>query len=43
MLPPQGEDERQQLKFSNDNNNKALAEGSPLCPDDGISQDWLSS
>jgi hypothetical protein len=27
---------------ANDNNDKALAEGSPLCPDDGISQDWLS-
>jgi hypothetical protein len=43
LLPPQGEDESQQLEFSNDNNNKALAKGSPFCPDDGISQDWLSS
>jgi len=45
LSPPQGEDERQQLEFSNNNNNhnKALAEGSPLCPDNGISQDWLSS
>ncbi len=43
LLPPQGEDEHQQLEFSDNNNNKALAEGSPLCPDDGISQDWLSS
>jgi hypothetical protein len=37
LSPPQGEDERQQLEFSNDNNGKALAEGSPLCPDNGIS------
>jgi hypothetical protein len=43
LLPLQGEDEHQQLEFSDNNNDKALAEGSPLCPDDGISQDWLSS
>jgi hypothetical protein len=43
LLPPQGEDERQQLELSNNNNDKALAEGSPPCPDNDISQDWLSS
>jgi len=43
LLLPQGEDERQQVEFSNNNTNKALAEGSPLCFDDGISQDWLLS
>jgi hypothetical protein len=43
LLLLQGDDEHQQLEFSNGNNNKALAEGSPLCPDDCISQDWMSS
>jgi hypothetical protein len=43
LLPPQGKDESQQSEFSDNNNGKALAKGSPLCPDDGISQDWLLS
>ena len=40
---PQSEDESQKLESRNDNDNKALSKGSPLCPRNGIPQGWLSS
>ncbi len=41
--PPQSEDVSQKSESRNNNDNKALAKGSPFCPRNGIPQGWLSS